>query len=96
MAEGLEQWPIGVLLFVLVGTMALGGATVPAAGKTVQGMLAAQIRSQGFVCHKPLGAARDGKRSRPDHARVWVLKCSNAVYQVSRAPVIAAKVEPLR
>lgn len=60
-----------------------------------QDVLAAQIRSQGFVCDKSLGATRDAKRSRPDYA-VWVLKCSNASYRVSRAPDMAAKVEPLR
>jgi hypothetical protein len=27
---------------------------------------------------------------------VWVLKCSNATYRVSRFPDMAAKVEPLR
>jgi hypothetical protein len=65
------------------------------ATETLQDMLAAQIRSQGFACDKPLGATRDAKRSRPDHA-VWVLKCGNANYRVSRAPDMAAKVEPLR
>lgn len=65
-----------------------------AAGETPPEMLAAQIRMQGFVCDKPLGAARDTKRSRPDHA-VWVLKCGNATYRFSRAPDMAAKVEPL-
>ncbi len=66
-----------------------------AATETPQGMLAAQIRMQGFACDKPLGAVRDKKRSRPDHA-VWVLKCSNATYRVSRAPDMPAKVEPVR
>jgi hypothetical protein len=64
------------------------------ATETPQTMLAAQIRMQGFTCDKPLGAVRDKKRSRPDHA-VWVLKCSNAIYRISRSPDMAAKVEPL-
>jgi hypothetical protein len=54
-----------------------------------------QIRLQGFACDKALGATRDKKRSQPDRA-VWVLKCSNATYRVTRAPDMAAKVEPLR
>jgi hypothetical protein len=66
----------------------------PSRAETPQDMLAAQIRSQGFACDKALGATRDVKRSKPDHA-VWVLKCSNATYRVSRAPDMAAKVEPL-
>jgi hypothetical protein len=64
------------------------------AAETLQSMLAAQIRMQGFTCDKPLGAARDTKRSRPDRS-VWVLRCNNASYRVTRAPDMAAKVEPL-
>ena len=60
-----------------------------------QAELAAQVRIQGFVCDKALGATRDKKRSKPDYA-VWVLKCSNAVYRVSRAPDMLAKIEPLQ
>ena len=63
--------------------------------ETLQSMLAAQIRMQGFSCDKPLGAAKDSKHSAPDHA-AWVLRCSNATYRVTRAPDMAAKVEPVR
>ena len=66
----------------------------PVAEETPQSMLSAQIRAQGFSCDKALGATRDKKRSRPDRA-VWVLKCSNATYRVTRAPDMTAKVEPL-
>lgn len=65
------------------------------AGETPQGMLAAQIRMQGFACDKPLGANKDTKRSKPDHD-VRVLKCSNATYRVSRFPDMPEKVEALR
>ena len=65
------------------------------AEETLRGMLAVQIRSQGFACDKAQGAIRDKKRSKPDYA-VWVLKCSNAVYRVSRAPDMAAKIQVLR
>ena len=68
--------------------------TTPVAAETLQSMLAVEIRAQGFTCDKPLGAARDRKRSRPDRG-VWVLKCSNAAYRITRAPDMAAKVEPL-
>ena len=64
------------------------------AAETPQTMLSAQVRTQGFTCDKALGATRDKKRSRPDHD-VWVLRCSNATYRVTRAPDMAAKVEPL-
>ena len=69
-------------------------AATPVAAETLQSMLAVQIRMQGFTCDKPLGALRDTKRSRPDRG-VWVLKCSNATYRISRSPDMAAKVEPL-
>jgi hypothetical protein len=59
-----------------------------------QDMLAAQIRLQGFACDQALRATRDAKLSKPDHD-VWVLRCSNATYRVSRAPDMAAKVEQL-
>ena len=83
------------LALVVAGALTADGASAQAAEESIQGMLAAQIRSQGFVCDKPLGATKDAKRSRPDHI-VWVLKCSNASYRVGRAPDMAATVEPLR
>jgi len=67
----------------------------PVATETLQSMLAVTIRAEGFTCDKPLRAARDAKRSRPDRG-VWVLKCSNAMYRISRSPDMPAKVEPLR
>lgn len=73
----------------------LTASAAQAAEEMPKQMLAAQIRTQGFVCKKALGATRDAKRSRADHA-VWVLKCSNATYRVSRAPDMAAKVQPLK
>jgi hypothetical protein len=66
----------------------------PVAAETLQSMLAVTIRAEGFTCDKPLGAVRDTKRSRPDRG-VWVLKCNNATYRISRSPDLAAKVEPL-
>jgi hypothetical protein len=59
-----------------------------------QTMLSAQIRLQGYTCDKALGAVRSKKRSRPD-LDVWVLRCSNATYRITRAPDMAAKVQPL-
>ena len=66
-----------------------------AAGETVKGMLAAQIRSQGMVCDKSQRTTRDAKLSKPDYD-VWVLTCENATYRISRYPGMAAKVEQLR
>ncbi|MCW2078548.1 UNVERIFIED_ORG: hypothetical protein M2193_000723 [Bradyrhizobium japonicum] len=80
------------IAFILFGPQ-VRAQQIPA--ETIQGMLAAQIRTQGFTCEKPLGARKDAKLSRPDRD-VWVLKCSNAMYRISRVPDMAAKVEPLR
>lgn len=85
------------IVSVLIGDGSVGhlvGSPAQAAGETPRNMLAAQIRMQGVACDKPLSAVRDAKRSKPDH-EVWVLKCSNATYRVSRFPDMAAKVERL-
>jgi hypothetical protein len=92
--------PLGVILLAaatvvfgpLVRAQQATATLVPA--ETPQGMLAAQIRLQGFTCDKPLSAVRDRKRSRPDRD-VWALRCNNAAYRITRAPDMAAKVEPL-
>jgi hypothetical protein len=77
--------------FILFGPQ-VRAQQIPA--ETIQGMLAAQIRTQGFTCEKPLAAKKNTKSSRPDRD-VWVLKCSNAMYRITRVPDMAAKVEPL-
>ncbi|MGY8707997.1 hypothetical protein RAD16_19830 [Bradyrhizobium sp. 18BD] len=89
-----------LLVSIVAGAAALGSissaqAQQQASTETPRDMLAAQIRLQGFACDKALGATKDAKRSRADHD-VWVLKCSNMTYRVSRAPDMAAKIEQLR
>jgi hypothetical protein len=88
---------IGLFSIISVGVSACGpiGSSAQAAGELPRDVLAAQIRMQGVACDKPLSAVRDAKRSRPDYA-VWVLKCRNAIYRISRAPDMAAKIEQLR
>jgi len=63
--------------------------------ETVQNVLAAQLRTQGYACDKALGAVKDAKRSKPDD-EAWILRCSNATYRVRRVPDLAAKVEVIR
>jgi hypothetical protein len=65
-----------------------------AQAETVPNILAAQIRTQGYPCDQALGAKKDRRRSKPDH-EVWILRCNNATFRVSRAPDLAAKVEVL-
>jgi len=83
---------IGFALGVLLVSGLTGSAAV---AETVQNILAAQIRTQGYPCDQALRATKDARRSKPDHD-VWILRCSNATFRVSRAPDMAAKVEVLR
>ena len=62
--------------------------------ETLKDMLAVQIRSQGFTCGKALDATQDMALSQPDRG-VWVLKCDNASFRISRVPDMAAKIEQL-
>jgi hypothetical protein len=56
--------------------------------------LAAQIRSQGYTCKRPISAKRDPKLSKPDEA-VWLLACRGANYRIRLHPDMAASVELL-
>lgn len=91
------MWKYATMLvsLALLALPQLARAQQQPMAETPKGMLAAQIRTQGFVCDKPLRATRDAKHSRPDH-EVWTLRCSNATFRVSRAPDMAAKIEMLR
>jgi hypothetical protein len=83
---------IGFALGVLLVSGLTGSAAQ--AQETVRNMLAAQIRTQGYPCDQALGAKKDRRRSKPVH-EVWILRCNNATFRVSRAPDLAAKVEVL-
>jgi hypothetical protein len=94
----LTKYPLFLTFLVICGVLSSGELWLcgaKAAGETPKDMLAAQIRSQGITCDRPLRATRDAKRSGPDH-EVWILKCDNATYRVARYPDMAAKVEQLR
>jgi hypothetical protein len=86
-----------ILLCLVLGSTGDGRfwSIARAAAETPKNMLAAQIRTQGFACDKPQRATQDVKQSKPDH-EVWVLRCSNATYRISRYPDLAAKVELIR
>jgi hypothetical protein len=89
------KFPSLAIVILAVGGSGSGLTLSAAQAETVQSILAAQIRTQGFACDKALGAKRDVRRSKPDH-EVWVLKCNNAAYRVSRYPDMAAQVQQLR
>ena len=88
----------GYLLLLALPALFVGGSSglgTAAQAETPMEMLAAQVRTQGIACGKALGARQNVKQSRPDH-EVWILKCDNATYRVSRYPDMGAKVEKLR
>jgi hypothetical protein len=62
--------------------------------ESIKGIIAAQIRSQGYSCDQPKTAKRDKRASKPDED-VWVLQCEGASYRVRLDPDMAAKVERL-
>ena len=80
------------LVFAVVLSSSAG---LVAKAETVRSALAAQIRTQGFACDKPLKATRDAKLSKPNYA-VWILKCDNATYRIGRYPNLIANVEKLQ
>jgi hypothetical protein len=57
------------------------------------GIVADQVRSQGFACADPVSAERDPAKSKPDEA-YYVLTCANATYNVRLVPDLAAQVTP--
>jgi hypothetical protein len=63
-----------------------------AASEEPKNSLAAQIRTQGYRCEKPVSAERDASLSKPDQA-VWVLKCEKDTYRLRLIPDMAARVE---
>ena len=87
--------PRQMFALAIIGAFSVTADALPARAQSPQDDLAAQVRIQGFACDRAQGAIRDKKRSKPDYA-VWVLKCSNAVYRVSRAPDMLAKIQVLR
>ena len=64
------------------------------AQETAKGLLAIQVRSQGYVCNSPVSAKRDKKHSGPDVA-VWVKKKKKNTYRMRLAPDMAARVQRL-
>jgi hypothetical protein len=81
--------PAAVMPVVLAGLQAGAGlAQVP---DTPAGIVAAHIRSQGYVCRQPVAAVRDRRASRPN-GTVWMLRCRNARYRVQLVPDMAAEV----
>ncbi len=75
-----------------VGAVAAALLAGPAAAQDKPAeIIAAHIRTQGYACDKALSAQRNRKASRPNET-VWLLRCSNGIYNVTLVPDLAAKV----
>lgn len=57
-----------------------------------EGIVAAQIRSQGYQCDDPHAAEPDTSDTTPGE-EAWILSCGNATYRVKLVPDQAAMVE---
>jgi hypothetical protein len=79
----------------VLALLMLGSLVTSASAETPQDAIAAQVRIQGVACGKALSARQLKKQSKPDH-EVWILKCDNATYRVSRYPDRGAMIEQLR
>lgn len=90
--------PASMVAKVLVGSalwsLAPQAASPAAAAdaETPVGIIAAQIRRQGYTCDKPKSAKRDPAASEPNQ-EVWILTCEAETYRVELIPDMAAKVE---
>jgi len=62
---------------------------------TAKGLLATQVRAQGYRCDKPISAKKDVKRSRPDEA-FWVLRCEHKSYTMRLTPDMAANIQLMK
>ena len=82
------------LVLMAISCWLLAPPPVRAQQESPGGIIAAQIRMQGFPCDDPTGAEHDKQLSRPNE-QVWVLRCANATYRVRLIPDMAARVERL-
>ena len=94
--SGLRIHATGYL--VAAALACLSAPAAPAAraqqADTPAGIIAAQIRTQGYACTDPVAATRDQRASGPNVA-VWTLRCQNAAYRVLLVPDMAAQVTQL-
>ncbi len=59
---------------------------------TPVGIIASQLRDQGYLCSAPQTPVRDPVLSTPDQ-QVWTIRCGNARYRIWLRPHFAARVE---
>jgi len=90
-----------ILLFGLLLVPVVSAATPAAAqsdtsgeDQAAAGIVATQLRSQGYKCDDPHDAKPDKDASAPGE-QAWVVTCDNAAYRVRLVPDQAAQVEQI-
>jgi len=90
-------WPLTLLVALALGGPVsaedsdTSGAAVPPAA----GLVATQIRQEGFPCDEPSSATRD-KDASSAMETVWIIGCKNATYRVRLVPDMEAHIEKLQ
>jgi hypothetical protein len=82
---------VGLALGCILISGSLLGTLSSLHSQTPADDVAAQIRSQGYQCDRPVTARRNVRLSKPDSA-VWTLACRNATYRVRLDPDMTAHV----
>ena len=80
--------------FTLLCTFPTPSQVAAAEQEAPSGIVAAQVRKQGFTCEIPASAKRNSKQSKPREA-MWLSRCKKERFHVRLVPKIAAKVERL-
>lgn len=73
-------------MMLAIGALCAGSACARADDLAVDaGLVADQVRNQGFSCQEPVSATRDEAASKPE-LPVYVLTCADATYSVKVVP----------
>ncbi len=86
--------PISYLATLSLVAVSVVATNASAADGLAAGDLAAQVRTQGFPCEKPVSASKNNEASKPNE-EVWVLTCGNGSYRMTVVPDMAARIERL-
>ena len=70
--------------FTLLCTFPTPSQVAAAEEEAPSGIVAAQVRKQGFTCENPVSAKRDSEPSKP-HEAVWLFQCKKKVSRAHRA-----------
>jgi hypothetical protein len=91
--QGMTAMRASLMAVFMIAAASLPSAADDNASGTA-GIVADQVRSQGFACSEPVAATKDEATSKPD-LPVYVLTCGNGSYRVEVIPDQGAKITSL-